>query len=63
MFRFNKLNEPFFVSTQADVYILDKEFITIKEAGSGIKEYLILMKSVFMNRWMLPSCHLLLFHL
>ena len=32
MFRFNKLNEPFFVSTQADAYILDKEFITIKEA-------------------------------
>lgn len=32
MFRFNRLNEPFFVSTQADVYILDKEFITVKEA-------------------------------
>lgn len=32
MFRFNKLNEPFFVSTHADVYVLDKEYITIKEA-------------------------------
>ncbi len=32
MFRFNRLNEPCFVSTTADVYILDKEFITLKEA-------------------------------
>lgn len=32
MFRFNQLNEPFFVSTNAEVYILDKEFITTKEA-------------------------------
>lgn len=32
MFRFNKHNEPVFVSTKANVYILDKEFITIKEA-------------------------------
>ncbi|MDE6049183.1 MAG: carboxypeptidase-like regulatory domain-containing protein, partial [Paramuribaculum sp.] len=30
MFRFNRLNEPCFVSTSADVYILDKEFITHK---------------------------------
>lgn len=32
MFRFNKVNEPFFVDTQADIYILDKEYITVKEA-------------------------------
>lgn len=32
MFRFNKINEPFFVSTNAEVYILDKEHITVKEA-------------------------------
>ena len=32
MFRFNRLNEPCFVSTFADVYILDREFITLKEA-------------------------------
>lgn len=32
MFRFNRVNEPFFVSTYAEVYILDKEFITVKEA-------------------------------
>lgn len=32
MFRFNKVDEPFFVSTQADVYILDKEYIAVKEA-------------------------------
>lgn len=32
MFRFNKINEPVFVSTQADVYVLDKEYITVKEA-------------------------------
>lgn len=32
MFRFNKIDEPFFVSTDADVYILDKEYVTVKEA-------------------------------
>lgn len=32
MFRFNKVNEPFYVSTYAEVYIIDKEFITVKEA-------------------------------
>lgn len=32
MFRFNRKDEPFFVSTQADIYILDKEYITLKEA-------------------------------
>lgn len=37
MFRFNKLNEPFYVSTQADVYVLDKELITVKEAGKWKK--------------------------
>lgn len=32
MFRFNRKDEPFFVNTYAEVYILDKEYITIKEA-------------------------------
>lgn len=32
MFRFNKQNQPFFVNTSANVYILDKEYITFKEA-------------------------------
>lgn len=32
MFRFNKKDEQFFVSTDAEVYILDKEYITQKEA-------------------------------
>lgn len=32
MFRFNRVDEPFFVSTYAEVYIVDKEFITVKEA-------------------------------
>lgn len=32
MFRFNKVDEPVFVSTQAYVYLLDKEYITLKEA-------------------------------
>lgn len=32
MFRFNKSNEPFFVSTKAEIYILDQELITVKEA-------------------------------
>ena len=32
MFRFNRKTEPFFVSTNAEVWILDREFITEKEA-------------------------------
>lgn len=32
MFMFNKTNEPFFVTTYAEVYIVDKEYIKIKEA-------------------------------
>lgn len=32
MFRFHKVDEPFFVSTHAEVYIMDKEYITVKEA-------------------------------
>lgn len=32
MFRFSRKNEPFFVSTYAEVYIVDKEYITLKEA-------------------------------
>lgn len=32
MFRFNRVDEPFFVSTYAEVYMLDKEYITVKEA-------------------------------
>ena len=39
MFRFNRPDEPFFVSTYAEVYIIDKEYITLKEAKkwAGIK--------------------------
>ena len=32
MFMFNRRDEPFFVSTYAEVYITDKEYITVKEA-------------------------------
>lgn len=32
MFRFNRPGERFFVSTSADIYILDREYITLKEA-------------------------------
>lgn len=32
MFMFNRVNEPFFVSTYAEVYMLDKEYITVAEA-------------------------------
>lgn len=32
MFRFNRLNEPYFVTTEADVYLLDREYVTLKEA-------------------------------
>ncbi len=32
MFKFNRKDEPFYVSTNAEVYILDKEYITVNEA-------------------------------
>ena len=32
MFMFNKVGEQFFVSTHAEVYILDREYITVREA-------------------------------
>lgn len=32
MFRFNRVDEPFCVTTQGDIYIIDREFITLKEA-------------------------------
>lgn len=32
MFQFNRINDPVFVSTHADVYVLDKEYISVKEA-------------------------------
>lgn len=32
MFMFNRQSDPFFVSTYAEVYIIDKEYITVKEA-------------------------------
>lgn len=32
MFKFNRRDEPLFVSTYTEVYIIDKEFISIKEA-------------------------------
>lgn len=32
MFRFNSVDEPFFVETVGEIHILDREFISIKEA-------------------------------
>ena len=32
MFRFNRKDEPFYVSTDAEIYFIDKEYITLKEA-------------------------------
>lgn len=32
MFMFNRRDEPFFVSTYAEIYIVDKEYITVSEA-------------------------------
>ena len=32
MFMFNRVDEPYFVSTYAEVYVVDKEYITVKEA-------------------------------
>lgn len=42
MFGFNRSEEPFFVASYAEVYVLDREFITIKEARrrSKIKDSL-----------------------
>ena len=33
MFRFNRKDEPYYVSTEAEIYFIDKEYITIKEAN------------------------------
>lgn len=38
MFRFNHLDEKFFVSSYAEFYILDKEIITLKEARKWEKQ-------------------------
>lgn len=32
MFMFNRVNQSFYVSTYAEIYIVDKEYITVKEA-------------------------------
>ena len=32
MFRFNRKDEPFYVSTDAEIYFIDKEYVTLKEA-------------------------------
>ena len=32
MFQFNRYDEPFFVATYTEVYVLDKEYISVKEA-------------------------------
>lgn len=32
MFRFNRADEPFYINTYAEVYIVDKEYITVREA-------------------------------
>ncbi len=37
MFMFNRQDQPFFVSTFGEVYILDKEYITLKEARKWAK--------------------------
>ncbi len=40
MFMFNRVDEPFFVSTYAEVYVVDKEFITVKEAKQWVSKKL-----------------------
>lgn len=37
MFQFNRVDEPFFVESYAEVYITDKEYITLKEAKAWEK--------------------------
>lgn len=32
MFRFNRKDEPYYVTTEAEIYFIDKEYITLKEA-------------------------------
>ncbi len=38
MFKFNKKEDPYFVNTYAEVYMLDKEYITVKEAKKWAKQ-------------------------
>lgn len=45
MFRFNKPDEPFYVSTDAEIYVLSKEYITEKEAKRWTKGNTTLMNS------------------
>lgn len=37
MFRFNRKDEPYYVSTDAEIYIIDKEYVTVKEANKWDK--------------------------
>lgn len=37
MFMFNRINESFCVSTSAEVYMVDKEYITLKEARKWVR--------------------------
>lgn len=37
MFKFNRNDEPFFVTTYTEVYVLDKEYIPLSEAGKWEK--------------------------
>ncbi len=38
MFRFNRKDEPFYVTTYSDINILDKEYITVKDANKMEKD-------------------------
>lgn len=40
MFRFNHIDQPFFVSTFGEVYILDKEYVTVREAKKWVSKKL-----------------------
>lgn len=47
MFRFNNIDEPFFVTTYGEVYMIDKEYITVKRQRNGKDIISALMKSEY----------------
>ena len=57
MFRFNRRDEPFFVSTYAEVYVMDKEYISVKEAKNGIGANLMQARLKYWNRLMRRICN------
>ena len=49
MFMFNRSDQPLYVTTYAEIYIIEKEYITLQEAKNGNDLPLLLMRLAFMS--------------